>query len=135
MILRLSKSVVLALAFAGAVLFCNASDPGEELVALPAMKVFGSWIAVNYHQGDDGSITRVVIQEVTPNSPAARLGLRKGDELIAINETQVAGMSAEQFVEAYTNDLPSNEHRDYNFRCYRGFFKTRERIVRFRITN
>jgi membrane-associated protease RseP (regulator of RpoE activity) len=135
MTLQLSKTTVLALAVAAAVLFCGASDAKKEIITLPAITIQGSWIAVNYYQGKDGRVTRVLIQEVTPNSPAARLGLRERDELIAIDGTEVAGMSDEQFVEAYSNDLQPNSHRDYDFRCYRGFLVKRERVVRFRVTN
>src|SRR5688572_13125688 len=123
--LRLMSAVVLALAVVAAPLF-GASAPRKDLVTLPALKVFGSWIAVNYYQGEDGCIKRVVIAEVTPKSPAARRGLRKGDELIVIDDIEVTSMSAEQFVEAYSKDLLRNAHRDYDFRCYRGFLSTRE---------
>jgi membrane-associated protease RseP (regulator of RpoE activity) len=132
--LRRIRAVVLALAV-GAAPLLGASAPRKELVTLPAIKVYGSWIAVNYYQGADGCITRVVIAEVTPKSPAARQGLRKGDELIAIDDIDVTGMSAEQFVEAYSKDLLRNAHRDYDFRCFRGFLSSREQTVRFRITN
>ena len=132
--LRRSRAVVLALAVVAAPLF-GASAPRKELITLPAIKVYGSWIAVNYHQGEDGCITRVVIAEVTPNSPAAHRGLRKGDELIAIDDIAVTSMSAEQFVEAYSKDLLRNAQRDYDFKCYRGFLAKREQTIRFRITN
>ena len=134
MMLQIPRAVVLALLVAGAVVSCGASGRPKELITLPALKVYAGWIEVNYYQDNDGRVTQVVIQAVTPNSPAARAGLRKGDELIAIDDVKVAGMSDEQFIEAYVNTLLPDSHRDYDFRCYRGFFRTREQIVRFRLT-
>jgi membrane-associated protease RseP (regulator of RpoE activity) len=134
MTLRVPNIILLSLIFAGAVHVGGASAAEQEFFTLPPVRVYGSWIAVNYYQGKDGRVTRVLIQEVTPNSPAARLGLRKGDELMAIDETSVVGMSDEQFVDAYARTLLPHTHRDYDFRCYRGFLGTRERILRFRIT-
>jgi membrane-associated protease RseP (regulator of RpoE activity) len=135
MTLRNSNVVILALSLVGAALLCGASGRPSEVMTLPALKVYAGWIAVNYYQDDDGLVTRVLIQEVTPNSPAARARLRKGDELVAIDEVSVAGMSEEQFINAYANYLPPDGHRDYDFRCYRGFFRTREQMVRFRLTH
>ena len=134
MMLQIPRAVVLALLVAGAVVSRGASDRPKELIMLPALKVYASWIQVHYYQDDDGRVTEVVIQSVTPNSPAARAGLRKGDELIAIDDVKVAGMSGDQFIEAYVSTLSPDSHRDYDFRCYRGFFGTRQQIVRFRFT-
>lgn len=132
--IRIRRVVVFALLVAGAVVSWGASDRPKEIVTLPAFKVYADWITVNYYQGEDGFVTHVLIQTVTPNSPAARAGLRKRDELIAIDDVKVAGMSDEQFIEAYAGELPQSGRRDFDFRCYRGLFRTREQIVRFRLT-
>ena len=131
MTLRISTVLVLVMLVVGAAVARGASGRPKEVVMMPTLKVYADWIGVNYYQGEDGLVTKVMVQAVTRNSPAARAGLRKGDELIAIDEVSVVGMSEEQFIEAYAGDLPSSGRRDYDFRCYRGFLRTREETVRF----
>ena len=131
---RISKMAILALLLVGAAVSCSASGRPGEIVVLPKLKIYGGWIFVNYYQDKEGLVTDVRIQAVTPRSPAARAGLRRGDELIAIDDVKVVGMSDEQFIEAYAGELPRNGRREFVFRCYRGFLGKREQAVRFTLT-
>ena len=130
---RVDRVAVAVLAMIACALTPHLFASAPDIVTLPLIKVHPGWLAVNYYVGPDGRVVRVLVDEVTRQSPAAQAGLRRGDELIAIDDTVVPGLSGDDFVAAYATNFARHESRVFVFRCYRGFMGKEERIVRFRV--
>jgi C-terminal processing protease CtpA/Prc len=75
--------------------------PEEPAVALPAMSVKGEiecsfGFGVNfYRQTETHRVLRLFVARMDKKSPAAKLGLRSGDEILSINGEKVLGMNGE----------------------------------------
>jgi len=72
--------------------------PDEEIVRLPEMEVqttaycnFGFGIIV-FGNNEAGTISRILIDDVLPDTAAAKYGLKSGDEILAVNGKRVAEM-------------------------------------------
>jgi C-terminal processing protease CtpA/Prc len=79
----------------------SASETREESIELPKLTVkgdaicsFGFGIALSRDRATM-KVKRVFITNVTPGSIAAQRGLQEGDEIIALNGENVAGMDGE----------------------------------------
>jgi S1-C subfamily serine protease len=73
-------------------------DPDKDVVVLPQFEVtttahcnFGFGIVV-FGDEKTGRINRVLVDDVLPNSDASRLGIEKGDEILAVNGMRVSEM-------------------------------------------
>ena len=44
------------------------------------------------NSADRGDVRGVVVQQLQPRSPAARIGLRQGDVIIGVNRQRITGM-------------------------------------------
>lgn len=60
--------------------------------------------AVLGHSSEEG---RLVVREVPPDGPAAAAGLEPGDEIVAIDGREVAGMSVREVVAALRGEVGS----------------------------
>lgn len=97
--LRPSLALSLVLACLGTAL--PAAEPvanPAEIITLPKFEVKGK-IICSYGIGvvavtskKTGNITRLYVDEVQPGSPAARLGLQRGDEILSLNGIRIADL-------------------------------------------
>lgn len=77
-----------------------AGAPSETVKkALPA----SAWLGIGMTASDG----KVVISHVVPDSPAAKAGLKEGDILLRIGDTQIAG-SVEQVIQSVTRKQPGD---------------------------
>lgn len=74
--------------------FCSFFDPGqfEQLKQMEQSIQKGFGTVVSILPG------RVIVLQVVANTPAARAGISPGDEIIGINNVQLAGLESEQLI-------------------------------------
>src|SRR5262249_22821329 len=99
-LIRLLLVAVLGLAAAA-----KKSEPETELVELPKYKVVADWFTIHYVWTDSQGLISAKIEEVTPNSPADKAGLRPGDHLDAINGVTLAGLPFTKFNELFDLEI------------------------------
>jgi C-terminal processing protease CtpA/Prc len=94
-------TIFLALVHAGLAATDPAPPKKEEPLALPKMAVTGTAVC-SFGIGVAGvrdprtkRVSRLFITEVADDTPAARAGLREGDEILSINGKKVLGMDGE----------------------------------------
>ena len=108
-----------------------ANSQAKDIVELPSLTIYGSWVEVAYFAGKDGKIEKVDVIEVTKFSPPAEAGLRRGDELVSVAGMPVAGMSVDAFADVYASPVPQGSSKVYEFRGRRGVFTKSEKVFRF----
>lgn len=98
-LIRLVATLALLMCFASVARPAEpAVPPGEKVVRLPDLEVttraycnfgFGIIVVAN---SETGEVSRIIIDDVLPDSTAAAIGLRKGDEILSVNGKKVVDM-------------------------------------------